>query len=64
MYIKTKRDGTRRLSIPEIDDPVEFSEKGIARVPEEVGEILIEELEAIELHKREGEDKEDNEKFD
>lgn len=53
MWIETTNtndDGqpvTTRLTIPELDEYVEFSETGKAQVSKDVGEILVREIDSI-----------------
>lgn len=64
MWIESERfhdDGrpvTVALKLPEMDEPVRFSSAGTAQVTEEVGKLLIDEIESIS--KREGEDEEES----
>jgi len=48
MWIKCTNDGTASIKLPWVDGPVSFSEAGTAQVPAEVGERLVEEIDAIE----------------
>ena len=50
MYIKCTNPGTQSLALPWMDETIEFADTGTAQVTEEVGERLIEELDAIEHH--------------
>lgn len=46
----TKADGTavtQRISLPDLDEPVEFNENGKAQVTADVGELLIREVDSI-----------------
>lgn len=54
MWIQTDSDATRSLKLPWMDEPVEFNDSGSAQVRQEVGEKLVEQVDAISL-------KEDNE---
>lgn len=48
---RTHEDGrqiTTSLKLPEMDEPVEFSENGKANVSAEIGELLTNEVESIE----------------
>jgi len=47
MWIETDRETLVRLSTPEIDEVVEFSENGTAQVSEEVAIALIDEYDCI-----------------
>lgn len=48
MYISCTNDATRSLKLPWMDEPVEFASTGTAQVSQDVGERLVDELEAIE----------------
>lgn len=41
MWIQA-REGTEQLKLPEMEEPVEFSENGTAQVTKEVGKYLME----------------------
>lgn len=47
MWIQTDDEGLVSLTIPEIDEIVEFSDAGTAQVPEDVGETLVNNVESI-----------------
>lgn len=48
MWIHCTNPATRRLRRPWMDEPVEFNDSGNAQVPADVGERLVDELDAIE----------------
>lgn len=48
MHIRCTNDATVSLKLPWMDAPVEFASTGTAQVSQDVGERLVEELEAIE----------------
>lgn len=47
MWIQTDSDSLVKLSTPEVDETVEFSEQGTAQVSQEVGEVLIDQFDSI-----------------
>lgn len=47
MWIQTDNPQTQSLKRPFMDSPVEFSDNGTAQVDADVGEQLVEELDAI-----------------
>lgn len=55
MYIKCTNPGTQSLKRPWMDEPIEFADTGTAQVSQEVGERLIDELDAIEHYDDGGE---------
>lgn len=46
MWIQTNTT-TRELQLPWMDEPVSFNQSGTAQVPREVGDRLIDELDAV-----------------
>lgn len=48
MHIKCTNEGTQTLKLPFMSEPVEFASTGTAQVPSDVGEQLVDELDAIE----------------
>lgn len=48
MYITCTNDGTQRLKLPWMEESVTFASTGTAQVPEDIGERLVDELDAIE----------------
>jgi len=50
MYIKTENTATRSLKLPWMAEPVEFTEDGTGRCSRELGERLVEEVDAIVDH--------------
>lgn len=41
------RPVTRRIKLPELDEPVEFTDNGKAQVDAETGELLVREVDSI-----------------
>lgn len=48
MWIKCTNLGTKQLKLPWMSEPVEFSSTGTAQVPDDVGERLVAEIDAIQ----------------
>jgi len=48
MYIRCTNEGTQSLKLEWMDEPVAFASTGTAQVTADVGERLIETLDAIE----------------
>lgn len=48
MYIECTNPSTSRLKRPWMDEPVAFASTGTAQVPQDVGERLVSEVDAIE----------------
>lgn len=48
MRISCTNEGTQSLKRPWMDEPVEFASTGTAQAPSDVGERLVDELDAIE----------------
>jgi len=48
MWIKCTNQQTRSLSLPFMDEPVDFSSTGAAQVSADLGERLVDEIDAIE----------------
>ena len=48
MFIRCTNDATRSLKLAWMDEPVEFASTGTAQVPQDVGERLVDELDAVE----------------
>lgn len=59
MYIEIKNTNTSKVKIPAIDEPVEFNKNGIARVQEDVGKKLIEELDSVKERSNDEDEEED-----
>jgi hypothetical protein len=50
MWIRCTNEATERLKSPEMDEAVSISDNGTAQVSEDVGESLVERLDAIERY--------------
>ena len=48
MHIQCTNPATRRLRLPWMDEPISFASTGTAQTTADVGERLIDELDAIE----------------
>lgn len=53
MWITCTNPATRSLRRPYMDEPIEFSDNGLAQVSSDVGEQLVEDLDAVEVHEPE-----------
>jgi hypothetical protein len=50
MFIQCTNESTQSLKLEWMDEPVEFASTGTAQVSQDVGERLVDELDAIEEH--------------
>lgn len=48
MHVKCTNEATQRLKTDWMEEPVEFADTGTAQVTQDVGERLVDELDAIE----------------